>query len=137
MISMQKPLPVPTPETRTFWESCAKHKLIYQSCQQCGYAQFPPRPVCITCRSERVIWKPASGRGKIYSFTVVHRPPTEAFKSDVPYVIALIDLNEGVRMMMNVRNADPARVKIGQTVKVIFEPGGDGTFLPQAELVKP
>jgi uncharacterized OB-fold protein len=67
----------------------------------------------------------------------VHRPPTEAFKSDVPYVIALIDLNEGVRMMMNVRNADPARVKIGQTVKVIFEPGGDGTFLPQAELVKP
>ena len=134
--SIQKPLPVPTPETKTFWDSCAKNKLIYQSCQQCGHSQFPPRPVCITCRSERLVWKPASGRGKVYSFTVVHRPPTEAFKADVPYIVALIDLDEGFRMMMNVRNTDPARVAIGQPVRVIFEQAAENIVLPQVELLK-
>ena len=127
-----KPLPRPTADTQTFWDSCAKGQLVYQSCQKCGRAQFPPRSHCAVCGSDRIVWKKSTGRGKIHSFTVVHRPTTPAFKADVPYVIALVDLDEQFRMMMNVRDTHPHKVTIGQRIEVFFEPVDDGIFLPQA-----
>ena len=129
---LRKPQPRPTADTKTFWDSCAKGQLVYQSCQKCGRAQFPPRGLCATCGSDRIVWKKSAGRGTIHSFTVVHRPPTEAFKADVPYVIALVDLDEQFRMMMNVRETDPHSVAIGQRIEVTFEKVDDGIFLPQA-----
>jgi uncharacterized OB-fold protein len=79
------------------------------------------------------VWRTSTGRGTIHSFTVVYRPQSDSFSKDVPYVIALIDLDEQFRMMMNVRRADPASVRIDQRIKVFFEEGGDGISLPQAE----
>lgn len=128
-----KPRPRATAETLMFWTKCAEGKLTYQSCESCGKSQFPPRVICVHCRSDKIVWRTSTGRGTIHSFTVVYRPQSDSFSKDVPYVIALIDLDEQFRMMMNVRRADPASVRIDQRIKVFFEEGGDGISLPQAE----
>jgi uncharacterized OB-fold protein len=129
-----KPRPRATAETLRFWTKCADGELTYQSCEACGKSQFPPRVICVHCRSDKIVWRTSVGRGIIHSFTVVHRPPLDSFSKDVPYVIALIDLDEHFRMMMNVRNVDPASVRIDQRIKVVFEDVGDGMSLPQAML---
>ena len=129
-----KPIPVPTAETRPFWEGCAAGTLLYQRCTACGHVQFPPRGHCVACRGGAVAWERSSGHGTVHSFTVVRRPPSAAFKDEVPYVIALVDLHEGFRMMMNVLGAAPDSVHIGQAVQIVFEDVGDGIALPQARI---
>ena len=128
-----KPAPPVTAETRLFWARCAEGVLAYQRCTSCGRAQFYPRAVCTRCQSDDLAWEEASGRGTIYSFTVVHRAPTPAFRPDVPYVIALVDLEEGVRIMANLLGAPPEAVAIGMAVRVVFEARGDGVLIPQVE----
>lgn len=130
-----KPIPIPTPETREFWEAANRGELLFQRCGGCGEVQFYPRPFCAKCLSEQLTWERSAGGGTIHTFTVVHRPPSAAFKADVPYIIAMVDLDEGFRMMMNVRNCAPEDPAIGARVRIIFEPAGDsGQSLPQAEL---
>jgi uncharacterized OB-fold protein len=84
--------------------------------------------------SDRFEWRKSSGRGVVYSFTVVHRAPTPFFRDKVPYVVALIDLQEGVRMMSNIVGCDPAEVKIGDHVEVIFEDINEEITLPKFKL---
>jgi uncharacterized OB-fold protein len=129
---VEKPVPVPTAETRPFWEGCRRGELLYQYCRACGRAQFYPRALCAGCQGGGLEWRCSSGRGSIHSFTVVHRAPSEAFKTEVPYALALVDLEEGFRMMLNVRGADPESLRIGQPVRIVFEPRGK-LMLPQAE----
>lgn len=130
---MPKPLPEPNAVTRHFWSGCTDGHFEFQSCGRCGHAQFPPRLTCTSCHSSELIWRRASGFGTVYSFTIVHRAPLDEFKADVPYVIAIVALEEGFRAMMNLREVDPARVSIGMPVEVFFEPPEtDGYPLPQA-----
>jgi uncharacterized OB-fold protein len=132
-MSAGKPLPHPNAVTQRFWSSCAEGKLEFQVCQSCGKRQLPPRAACVSCHGAALDWQVASGRATVYSFTVVHRAPLEAFKADVPYVIAIVELEEGVRAMMNIRTSDPNAVAIGQPVEIFFEPTGPDTPpLPQA-----
>lgn len=119
---MQRPLPVPNADTAAFWDGCARGVLRIQRCGDCGGAQFPPRPFCGTCRSAALRWEPASGRATVASFSVVHRAPVPAFRDAVPYVLALVDLAEGPRMMTNVVDCDPDAVRIGQAVRFVFRP---------------
>jgi uncharacterized OB-fold protein len=119
---IMKPLPQPNAVTQRFWSSCADGHFEFQHCRSCGHRQFPPRLACTACHGMDLDWQQASGRGTIYSFTVVHRAPLEAFKADVPYVIAIVELEEGVRAMMNVRVPDPTSVTIGMPVVIFFEP---------------
>lgn len=130
---MDKPIPRPTAETAPFWEGCRRGELLYQRCRACGHAQFYPRSLCAACSATDLEWLPSSKRGTIHSFTVVQRAPTEAFKADVPYVLALVDLEEGFRMMLNVLGASPDQVRIGQPVRIVFEARGEER-LPQAEV---
>ena len=131
---MDKPQPRPTAETLPFWQACAEGRLVFQRCRACGHAQFPPRLRCIRCDSPDPEWRESARVGTIHTFTVVERAPTAAFKSDVPYAIALVDLDEGVRMMMNMRgNLDG--LAIGRRVRVILEPSSGPWPLPQAELL--
>src|SRR5690606_33702223 len=116
------PVPVPTSETQPFWNAAAEGRLVYQRCVACARAQFPPRSRCAICGSKELAWLESRGLGVIHSFTVVHRAPTQAFKSATPYVIALVDLDDGFRMMMNVRGCDPNAVAIGARIRVVFEP---------------
>lgn len=132
---MNKPLPLPTAETHEFWDACARDELLYQVCPRCAHVQFYPRRHCAACQAMEMQWRRSSGAGTVYSHTTVHRAPTPAFKADVPYVIALVDLDEGFRMMVNILGCDPADVQIGRRMRILFRAADGGMKLPQGELV--
>lgn len=120
-----KPLPPITPETRPFWDGCRAGELRYQSCRGCGAPQFYPRTLCARCGGTDLAWRTSRGEGTVYAVTVVHRPPSAAFRADAPYALALVDLDEGFRMMAQVGGTEPDRVAIGDRVRVAFERRGD------------
>lgn len=123
--------PVPTAETRTFWEGCAKEQLLYQRCPDCDAVQFYPRSRCCRCHADKLDWQASSGYGVVHSYTVVHKAADPAFAEDTPYILALLDMEEGFRMMTNLLVADSATVRIGDAVKVVFR-GRDDFTIPQA-----
>ena len=129
----QKPLPVADPVTRPFWESVQRRAMELQRCDACGRFIFYPRGVCPHCLSDNLSWRPAQGTGEVHAFTIVHRHPNPAFAGDIPYVVALIELDEGVRMMSNLVGvaADPAEVKVGMPVEVTYEAVTDEVTLPK------
>jgi uncharacterized OB-fold protein len=130
-----KPVPVPQIDSVPFFEAAAQGRLELQRCADCERFQFPPRLICVHCSSRSVVWTVTSGRGTVYSFTVVWRPPTPAFADDVPYTVALIDLDEGPRMMTNIVECDCDAVFVGQRVQARFAERGDQTivmFAPEA-----
>ncbi len=121
MTPYEKPLPDIHEETRSFWEGCKNHELLVQKCLDCGHLYFYPRSICPECLSYNNEWVKASGRGKVYSYTVSFRPPTEAFLEDLPYNIAIIELEEGVRIMSNIVECDNDNLTIGMPVEAVFE----------------
>src|SRR3712207_6455183 len=129
----QKPLPVADPVTRPFWESVQRRAMELQRCDACGRFIFYPRGVCPHCLSDNLSWRPAQGTGEVHAFTVVHRHPNPAFAGDIPYVVALIELDEGVRMLSNLVGvaADPAEVRVGMPVEVVYEAASDEVTLPK------
>ncbi len=131
-MSASKPLPKPNAITAPFWVACAEGRFTFQTCASCGHSQFPPRLSCTACHGDDLVWRSACGRGTVYSATIVHRAPVESFKADVPYVLAIIELDEGVRAMMNVRDIAPDQVMIGLPVDIFFEAAAEGPPLPQA-----
>lgn len=118
---ISKPIPTPTHETRPYWDGCKRHELRIQQCGACGQYQFYPRLYCSKCFSERVDWVNASGRAKVTTFTIVRRPVSPAFKDDLPYVVALVTLEEGPSMMTNIVGCAPETVTIGMPLAVTFE----------------
>lgn len=130
---MNRPLPRPTAETRPFWEGCTGGVLRYQSCARCACVQFIPRSLCGNCQADSLTWHDSAGYGSVLSHTTVHRAPTAAFRADAPYVIALIDMDEGFRLMVNVEGGASAAVAIGARVRIGFR-HVDGVALPHAEL---
>ncbi|UCG72888.1 MAG: Zn-ribbon domain-containing OB-fold protein [Chromatiales bacterium] len=123
-------LPRPTPETEIFWLGCRNNQLMIQRCTACGHHQFYPRMLCTECASAQVDWVQASGRGTVKSFTIVRRPVTEAYAAETPYVIALIELDEGPTLMSNVTACDVEKVHIGMPVTVSFEAWSDDITMP-------
>jgi hypothetical protein len=117
----EKPLPVIDGESQPFWQAAREHRLAIMRCRACAKHFFYPRELCPYCHSADPEWVTASGRGKIYSFTIARRPAGPAFKADVPYVVALVELDEGPRLMTNVVTGDVERIRIGQAVKAVFD----------------
>lgn len=127
-----KPVPVPDPDSRPFWEGCREGRLLIQRCRACGQHQFPPGNVCSSCRSDQIEWTQASGRGTVFSWiVVVHPVPKPVYEKDVPYVVALVDLEEGVRMPTNIVGCDGDRIVAGMPVKVFFDRVDDDVVLPR------
>jgi len=131
---MVKPLPVIDPGTAPYWQALAECRLILKSCRDCGQPHFYPREACPSCYSDNLEWKEAKGEAQVYSFTICHRPAGPAFADDVPYVVAIVQLDEGPRMMTRIDD-DVRAVKIGCRVKVKFHDAGDGVVLPYFNLV--
>ncbi len=131
----ERPLPVINEESRPFWEGCRQHRLMLQHCGDCGAYVYYPRALCTACHSENLAWEQVSGEGTVYSYTVCHRPAGPAFAGDVPYVVALIDLKEGPRMLSNIVGSDPAAVRIGQAVRVTFDDVSEEVTLPKFVVV--
>lgn len=115
-------LPRPTPETQPFWDGTRARRLMLPWCQDCGKPHFYPRSLCPHCMSSSLEWREASGRGTVHTFVINHKP-ARGFDS-VPYVIAVIDLAEGPRMLSNVvveGEPTPRNVTIGMAVEVFFD----------------
>jgi uncharacterized protein len=127
----ERPAPAVSAAARPYWDASAKHRFIIQRCSKCAHFQFPPRAVCELCWSDdNLEWRTAVGTGTVHSFTVVHRPPVPAFSDRVPYVLALVQLDEGPRLMSNIVKCDPDDVAIGQRVTVSFDDIRPGVSLP-------
>ncbi len=129
--SYAKPLPVIDPGTKPFWDAAKEHRLTIPKCRGCGEYHFYPRELCPHCHSADLDWTDVSGTGEIYSFTVARRPAGPAFADDVPYIIALITLAEGPRMLTNVVVDNVDDVAIGASVRVRFEDVTDDVTLPK------
>ncbi|MBU3738142.1 MAG: Zn-ribbon domain-containing OB-fold protein [Rhodoferax sp.] len=131
---MDIPLPTPEPnaDSRPYWQAASERRLVVRHCRACGKRHFMPRSLCPTCWSDDLEWIDCSGRGSVYSFSIVYRAPTLDFAQTAPYVIALVDLEEGPRMFANVVGPGALEVRIGELVQVTFEPRGtDGALMPQ------
>jgi uncharacterized OB-fold protein len=124
-----KPLPKPSPTSRPYWEAARRHELQLQHCGACGGYIYYPRPRCPNCTSDNLKWERVSGRGKLYSYTIVRRASTRSF-ADGPYVLAIVELDEGPRMTTNLI-APPDQLKIGMPVAVHFD-----DVTPEHTLVK-
>jgi uncharacterized OB-fold protein len=127
----QRPLPQPTPETAEFWAGASRGELRIQRCNACGKAYFFPRPFCPRCSSPEVEWFTASGRGRLYSYVINHRP-APGFQDWAPYVIAVVELEEGPRMMTNIVGVEPApeNLPIDMPVEVTWERQDERIALP-------
>jgi len=132
----EKPLPIVDPGTEFFWREAKAHRLTIPQCQDCGKHHFYPRALCPHCFSDRLEWTQISGKGTVYSYTVARKPAGPAFLPDVPYVIALVDLAEGPRMMSNVMTASPDSVRIGDAVEITFDDVTPEVSLPKFRLVR-
>jgi uncharacterized OB-fold protein len=115
-----RPAPNLTEDNRTFWKAAAENRLVAQRCRGCGRLHHPPRPMCPVCHGLEHDEAELSGRGRVYSYAVLHHPRSSKFT--YPLVVALIDLDEGVRIMSNLVGIGPADVQIGMQVHVRFEP---------------
>ncbi|CAM5777898.1 MAG: Zn-ribbon domain-containing OB-fold protein [Pseudomonadota bacterium] len=130
----EKPLPTVDPESAPYWSALKENRLILKHCRDCGRHHFYPRALCPHCHSDALEWSDARGTGSIYSFTVARRPAGPAFKADAPYVVAVIDLDEGARMMTNIVTDNVDAVRIGQRVAVQFDAVTDEVTLPKFRL---
>jgi len=116
-----KPLPEPSEVSAPFWEGLNAGELRLQRCATCSRYVFYPRSVCPHCLSDRLEWQTASGRGRLYSYTIVRRAMNPAFAADVPYVFAIVELKEGPRVTTNLINCAPEYARVDMPVKAAYD----------------
>jgi uncharacterized OB-fold protein len=126
-----KPLPRKTRLSREFWEGARRHELLLQNCSACGHVWFPPASRCPNCLSTDFAWKPASGRGKVWSWIVMWQRYFPAFESEIPYNVAYVQLDEGPKLMTNLVDVDPSAIHCDMPVEVIFEDVTEEFSLPK------
>ena len=122
-------------DSRPYWEGLAQGELRIQRCNTCSKAVFYPRSICPHCHSDQLSWIVASGKGTIYSYTVAHQG-FGPFAEDVPFVIAIIELEEGTRMMSRIVDARRQDIVVGAAVRVTFESVGEDLTLPYFRLTE-
>jgi uncharacterized OB-fold protein len=118
-----KPLPRPVnPElTRPFWQAAKRHELVMPRCTTCAHIFFYPRSECPRCFSTALEWVPVSGRGRLHSFTIVYQPANAAFREEAPHVYAVVQLDEGPRLVSNVVECDPEAVSVDMPLVAVFD----------------
>jgi uncharacterized OB-fold protein len=117
-LGVQRPAPIVTEDSAAFWDAADESRLVAQRCALCGRLRHPPRPMCPECRSLDVEVVELAGRGVVYSYALLHHPQHPAF--EYPVLAALIDLDEGIRIVSNVVGVEPDQVRIGLPVQVEF-----------------
>jgi len=129
-MTAERPVPHPDAMTEPYWAGARARQLLMPCCSDCGKYHFYPRSLCPYCASASLEWKPVSGAGTLYSYTVVNRAPSPAFAPEVPYIVGIIALDEGPHLMSNVVGCEPAAAKIGMKLKVAFREVGADSVLP-------
>ncbi len=132
----KKPLPHLDEENRWFFEACARHQLVLQKCSSCGTVRFYPRALCPSCTSSKTDYVPASGRGRVYTFTVTYQNQAPGFRDELPYVMAYVELDEGPRILTNIINTPPGEVKIDLPVEVVFEDIDENLAIPKFQRIQ-
>lgn len=131
---MNDTLPAQSPgvtlETQPFWNATRDGRLVLPRCDDCEFVIWYPRRFCPACSSRNVSWFDAAGTATVYTYTVVTKG-AGAYRDAGPYVVAFVELDEGPRMMTNIVDTPPQAVFVGQRVRVVFTPTGDGTALPR------
>ena len=134
---IRKPVPVPSQESDFYWEKAKQHELWVRKCKDCNKAYFYPRDLCPNCYSRNVEWIQASGKGTLHTFTIVVRAPHPAWRDDAPFVVCMVDLEEGARMPANLvgtrinpENPEDNNIKIGSPVQVDWEERSDEITMP-------
>ena len=132
MATSSKALPVPTPDTKPFWDGCKEHKLMLPRCQECGKMHYYPRGQCPHCWSAKLTWEQTSGKATLYSYVINHRP-APGFQDEAPYSIAVVELEEGPRMLTNIVGVPqtPEHLVLDMPVEVVFEEASEEITLPK------
>ena len=131
MFQLDKPMPGMNEDSAPYWEGTRQGELRAQCCSDCGHLRFPPAIVCPKCLSENATWRRLSGRGTVYTFIIVHRPQHPAFLVDAPYNVAIIELEEGLKMHTNIIDCSDEDLRIGMPVEAVFEKINDDVTLPK------
>ena len=126
-----KPVPLPYSVSEGFWQAARRHELRLQKCLECGRFRYPPSPACSGCLSARAEWAKVSGRGTVYTFTIFRRAFGPEWTSDIPYNTALVELEEGPKMISNVVGCSLEEIEIGMPVEVVFEDVTEEVSLPK------
>ena len=129
-----KPFPNPSEDSEIYWNGCKEHKFLIQKCKDCGAYNFPPG-FCKNCMSMNSEWVEASGKGRVFSWVIFHQAFHKAFKNDIPYAVAEIQLEEGPLILSNLVNCKPEEIKEGMEVEVVFDDADDGFALPKFRVV--
>jgi uncharacterized OB-fold protein len=131
MTNYVKPLPIITDDNRPYWEYCKKHEFRMQKCDNCGYIRFPPGILCPRCHSMEAAWVKMSGKGEIYSFVIYRVAYHPSYANDIPYVVAVIRLDEGPRLESNITGVKVEDIRIDMPVEVYFDDITDEVSLPK------
>jgi hypothetical protein len=123
--------------TRPYWEEARRGRLVVQHCPGCDRIWHPPLPRCPHCHRAEPAWRPVSGEGTVYSFTVVRHATHVALASQVPYVIAIVELAEGPRVVAGIRGTPPDSMRVGMPVRAVFENVTEQVTLPQFAVEAP
>ena len=129
-----RPEPPITEVSAPFWEATRERRLVVQRCDDCQTWVWYPRTACTRCLGDNLQWNTVTGRGTVYACSVHHRPGVAGMKDCVPYVVALVELQEGVRLLSNIVGCDPGIVRIGQAVTGAWDSLPEGRHLPVFEL---
>ena len=116
-----RPIPPDDPDLDPFWQGCKRREFMLQHCKSCGKYIWHPRMFCGNCQSSDLEWVKSNGTGTVYSYTTVYQAAHSFFRDRVPYVVAYVRMDEGVQVMSNLIDVDPAKVEIGMPVEVTFE----------------
>ncbi len=127
---MEKPLPIITPDNASFWEGCRNGQLLLQRCTACAAWRYPPAPVCPRCASTVAAWTLTSHTGQVHSFVIYRRAFHPAYVAEVPYAVALVELDEGARMLFRIVDCPPETLTIGARGEIRFMRLTDEISLP-------
>ena len=133
MTDYRKPLPQPNVDTKEYWDGCKRHELVIQRCNDCGVYRFFPCIMCHKCGSVNSEWRRVSGKGAVYTWTVVWRPIDPVWVDELPYIVVVVELDEQPQIFLtgNLLECDPKDVKPGMPVEVVFVDVTDEITLPQ------
>ena len=132
-MTVERLAPPVTPGSAPFWDATVQRQFLLPWCRECEHAFWFPREVCPGCLGAQIDWRPASGRGRVHAVSVTSQPAYPGLKEAVPYAVALIDLDEDVRMMAGLISAEPDQIAVGDPVTLAWEALPDGRNLPMFE----
>lgn len=136
MANIAPPLPEPSLDDKPHWEAMRRHEFLIQKCGKCGTVQHPPRPACFSCHGIDMGWVKASGRGTIYSYTIVPQATHPAWRESVPYNVVIVELEEDVRVISNLVGTPNDQIKVGLPVVMVFDDVTEDFTLPRFKLAQ-